>query len=133
MKWRWIDTHVVLAIHNQQLAEHGGAPGVRDIGLLESALARPQHLGSYGDRSDVAALAAAYGYGLIRNHPFVDANKRTSLVVVELFLVLNGCRLLAENAECVAAMLSLAEGTISEAEFAAWIQARVGRYEQSAP
>lgn len=123
MNWRWIDAHVVLAIHDEQLAEHGGAPGVRDIGLLESALARPQHLATYADEFDIAALAAAYGYGLVRNHPFVDGNKRTSLVVMELFLVLNGHHLLAENAECVATMLGLAEGRISEADFAEWIRA----------
>jgi death on curing protein len=81
MTWRWVDTNVVLATQYQQLVEHGGAPGLRDIGLLESALARPQHLATYGDRPDVAALAAAYGYGVVRNHPFIDGNKRTSLVV----------------------------------------------------
>jgi death-on-curing protein len=83
----WIDEAVVLAIHEEQLAEHGGAPGLRDRALLSSALARPQHLIAYADSADLAQLAAAYGYGLMRNHPFVDGNKWVALVVVELFLV----------------------------------------------
>ncbi|HEY9065646.1 MAG TPA: type II toxin-antitoxin system death-on-curing family toxin [Burkholderiaceae bacterium] len=117
----WIQTAVVLAVHEEQLAEHGGALGIRDPGLLESALARPRHLAAYGE-PDVAALAAAYGYGLARNHPFVDGNKRTAFVAVELFLALNGGELLAEDADCVLTMLALAAGDLDEAAFAEWLR-----------
>ena len=92
----WIEEAVVLAVHEEQLAEHGGAVGIRDLGLLQSALARPQHLVAYG-KPDVAALAAAYGYGIARNHPFMDGNKRTAFTVTELFLTLNGYELLADD------------------------------------
>jgi death-on-curing protein len=119
--WVWIEASVMLAVHEEQLAEHGGASGVRDAGLFESALASPCNLASY-DAPDAAALAAAYGFGLARNHPFVDGNKRTAFVAVELFLALNGWDLLADDANCVLTMLSLAAGELSEAEFAAWIR-----------
>lgn len=121
MRFVWIDAAVVHAIHEEQLAEHGGSAGLRDEGLLESALARPQHLASYG-APDVAACAAAYGYGLSRNHPFIDGNKRTAFVAAELFLFLNGHLLEAADADCVLTMLQVAEGSISEADFAAWIR-----------
>lgn len=120
----WIAEAVVLALHEEQLAEHGGAVGVRDLGLLQSALARPQHLAAYGE-PDVAALAAAYGYGLVRNHPFVDGNKRAAFTVTELFLTLNGYELGAEDPSCVVTMLRLAEGSVAETEFAAWIRANL--------
>lgn len=121
MRFVWIDAAVVHAIHEEQLAEHGGRAGLRDQGLLESALARPQQLASYSE-PDVATCAAAYGYGLSRNHPFVDGNKRTAFVAVELFLLLNACLLEAADADCVLTMLRVAEGSISEEEFAAWIR-----------
>ena len=118
----WIEETVVLALHEEQLAEHGGAVGLRDVGLLQSALARPQHLAAYGE-PDVAALAAAYGYGIARNHPFIDGNKRAAFTVTELFLILNGYELLADDAACVVTILCLAEGRLSEAAFADWIRA----------
>lgn len=119
--WVWIDPSVVLAIHDEQLAEHGGASGIRDAGLLDSALGRPQNLAAYGE-PDHADLAAAYAYGIARNHPFVDGNKRTAFVAAELFLALNGCELMAEDTDCVLTMLALAAGEIDEAGFAAWIR-----------
>ena len=122
--WVWIDAAVLRAVHEEQLVEHGGAPGVRDIGLFESALARPRHLVMYGE-PDLAALAAAYGYGLARNHPFVDGNKRTAAVACEAFLVLNGARLAADNRSLYPAYLALADGTVSEDEFAAWLRPHV--------
>lgn len=117
----WIEEAVVLALHEEHLAEHGGAVGMRDGGLLQSALARPQHLAAYG-KPDIAALAAAYGYGIVRNHPFIDGNKRTAFTVTELFLVLNGYELMADDPACVVTMLRLAEGSLSEAEFADWLR-----------
>lgn len=119
--WVWIDPQVLMAVHEEQLVEHGGAPGVRDTGLFESALSRPGHLAAYGD-PDVAALAAAYGYGLARNHPFVDGNKRTAFVSAELFLLLNGWVLTADDAGCVITTLNLAAGDLGESEFAAWLR-----------
>lgn len=119
----WIDRSVILTIHDQQLAEHGGSPGIRDAGLLDSALARSQNLLAYGD-PDFADLAAAYGYGIAGNHPFIDGNKRTAFVAVELFLVLNDYALVADDADCVLTVLSLAAGELEEAAFAAWIRTR---------
>jgi len=117
----WIAEAVVLALHEEQLAEHGGAVGLRDLGLLQSALARPQRLAAYGE-PDIAALAAAYGYRIARNHPFVDGNKRTAFTVTELFLTLNGYGLMADDPSCVTTMLQLAEGRLSEVKFTDWIQ-----------
>lgn len=119
--WVWLDPAVLRAVHDEQLAEHGGAPGTRDEGLFESALARPQHLASYGE-PDVADLAACYGFGIARNHPFIDGNKRTAFVAVELFLELNGFELEADDAACVMTMLAVAAGELDEAAFAAWIR-----------
>jgi death on curing protein len=119
--WTWIDPNVVLAIHDEQLAEHGGAMGIRDAGLLESVLGRPQNLAAY-DEPDHADLAGAYAYGIARNHPFVDGNKRTAFVSAELFLALNGCDLMAQDTDCVLTMLALAAGELDEAAFAAWIR-----------
>jgi death on curing protein len=124
--WVWIDPAVILAVHEEQLAEHGGAAGVRDAGLMDSALARPVNLAAYGD-PDVAELAAAYGFGLARNHPFVDGNKRTAFVAVELFLALNGWALGATDADCVLTMLALAAGDIDETTFAAWLRDHIAR------
>jgi len=117
----WIEEAVVLALHEEQLAEHGGTVGLRDLSLLRSALTRPQHLAAYGE-PDVAALAAAYGYGLVRNHPFIAGNKRVTFTVTELFLMLNGYELMADDLSCVVTMLRLAEGELSEAAFADWIR-----------
>ena len=119
--WVWIDAAVLRAVHEEQLVEHGGAPGVRDIGLFESALARPRHQAMYGE-PDLAALAAAYGYGLARNHPFVDGNKRTAFVAIELCLLLNGQQLAADDAACVLTALALAAGELTEDELAAWLR-----------
>ncbi len=122
--WVWLDRTVILAIHDMQLAEHGGAAGVRDAGLLDSALGKPLHLDAYGDPPpDAAALAASYGYGISRNHPFIDGNKRTGFVAAELFLRLNGAVLLADDAACVLTMLAVAAGDLPEAAFAAWLRA----------
>ena len=110
--------------HREQLAEHGGGEGVRDPGLLESAMARPQNLAAYGE-PDAAALAAAYAYGIARNDPFVDGNKRTALVVSETFLMLNAWQLAASDAEVVVAFLALVAGELSEEELADWFRMRL--------
>lgn len=120
----WIEESLALTIHGEQLAEHGGAEGLRDRGLLESALARPLDRAAYGE-PDAAELAAAYGFGVARNHPFVDGNKRTAFVLTELFLVLNGYELVAEDADCLVAMLAVAAGEMDEAAFAGWIRSNV--------
>ena len=122
--WVWIEREVIVAVHDMQLAEHGGLPGTRDAGLLDSALGRPQHLAAYGE-PDIAALAAAYGWGIARNHPFIDGNKRTAHVCYRVFLRLNGGDLAASDEEKYAMTLGLAEGTISEAEFADWLRPRI--------
>ena len=119
--WVWLETAVVLAAHDEELAEHGGDQGVRDQGLLESALARPKNLAAYGE-PDVAALAAAYAFGIAKNHPFVDGNKRTALVALELFLDQNGYELAADDVQCVLIVLALAEGKLPERELAQWIR-----------
>jgi len=118
----WIELDVVLAIHDEQLAEHGGQPGVRDAGLLESALGRPRNRFAHGEPS-IARLAACYAFGISRNHPFLDGNKRTSLVVAELFLELNGYLLAASDTECVATFVQLAAGDLTEDQLAEWIAA----------
>ena len=112
----------MLAIHDEQLAEHGGQAGVRDRGLLESAMARPQSRFANGEHS-LARLAASYAFGILRNHPFLDGNKRTSLVVAELFLELSGSELTATDAECVTTFLKLSAGDLTEEELADWIAA----------
>ena len=119
----WLRQDVVLAIHARQLAEHGGEEGLRDAGLLDSALNRPRNLLTYGEpKPDLAALAAAYAYGIARNHPFVDGNKRTAYVACRTFLLLNGHDLHAPVAEKYSGFLRLAEGTIAEDELADWIR-----------
>ncbi len=120
--WTWIASGVLYAVHAEQLSEHGGLAGLRDANALESAIARAEQLAHYGS-PDVADLAAAYGFGIARNHPFSDGNKRTAFVAVELFLALNGFDLLASDADCVVHMLELAAGNLSEADFADWIRA----------
>lgn len=122
MRWIWIVDSVVLAIHEAQLAEHGGAAGIRDEGLLASALARPRNLDAYGDDVDAASLAAANAFGISRNHPFFDGNKRTAFVVMELFLNLNGWILKTDDADCISAMQSLAAGDLSEKALAIWLR-----------
>jgi death-on-curing protein len=121
----WLSKTLNLAVHDEQLAEHGGGTGVRDNGLLESALARPQNRLAYDTGADLPALAAAYAFGLARNHPFVDGNKRTAFVAAEVFLDLNGVTLTASDEDCVLTMLRLAAGEIEEDAFADWLRANV--------
>lgn len=120
-KWIWISEEVAYAAHHEQLAEHSGGEGVRDAKLLESAMARPINLASYGD-PDICELAASYAYGIARNHPFVDGNKRIAAVVSETFLMLNGGQLTASDAELVVAFVALAAGELSEDELADWFR-----------
>ncbi|KPF58640.1 death-on-curing protein [beta proteobacterium AAP51] len=121
MNWRWVRRQALELLHDESIAEHGGAPGLRDEGLFESALARPQNLAVYGE-PDFADLAAAYGVGLAKNHPFVDGNKRTAFLAVGLFLALNGRRLVATQAEATLTMLAVAAGSMDETTFAAWLR-----------
>jgi death-on-curing protein len=121
---KWLDKAVALAIHDRQLAEHGGGSGVRDDGMLESALARPVNRWAYVDE-DLASLAAAYAFGLARNHPFVDGNKRTAWVLARLFLAINGHELAFEAPDVVAAMLALAAGELNEEKMADWFRRRL--------
>ena len=117
----WLAKLEVLAIHDRQLAEHGGAAGIRDTGLLASAIARAQQLYAYGE-SDIFDLAAAYTVGIVRNHPFIDGNKRTGFVTGILFVELNGRRFTASEPDATQAVLDLAAGEMSEGEFAAWLR-----------
>ncbi len=121
MSWRWVDRRALLLLHADSLAEHGGAAGLRDEGLLESALARPLNLVAYG-QPDLSDLAASYGAGLAKNHPFVDGNKRAAFLAVGLFLALNGHRLVADQVDATLTMLAVAAGTLDEAHFATWIR-----------
>jgi death-on-curing protein len=121
VKLRWVSKQALMLLHDESLAEHGGLPGLRDEGLLESALARAENLAAYGT-PDVAALAAAYGHGLVRNHPFADGNKRAAFLAVGLFLMLNRKRLVATQLEATQVMLALAAGELDEAGFAAWLR-----------
>ena len=122
--WIWLNAQVLRAAHEEQLSEHGGGSGVRDEGLFESAINRPVNLAAYGE-PDAAALAAAYGFGLARNHPFIDGNKRTAFVAVELFLHLNGWTLQADDAQCVLTMLALAAGELPEDAYAEWLRQNI--------
>jgi len=131
MPWIWVAESVALAIHEAQLAEHGGIPGIRDQGLLSSALARPHNLEAYSDSPDAAALAAAYAFGVARNHPFLDGNKRTAFVVMELFLNLNGWSLEAEDADCISTMEALAAGDLSEKALVTWLREHIERSRNS--
>ncbi len=119
--WIWLDNAVLMAVHDEQLAEHGGIAGVRDEGMFLSAMSRAQNLAAYGE-PDFAELAAAYGVGIAKNHPFLDGNKRTAFVVVELFLMLNGYSLKATDVECIITILAVAAGDIDEANFAVWVR-----------
>ena len=118
----WIAYNSVLAMHKRQIAEHGGADGLRDEGLLLSALARPENLNAYGENVDLAALAASYAFGIAKNHPFLDGNKRTALVVAVTFLNLNGYDFDASSEETYTMFLGLAEGSISEDDLAVWFR-----------
>jgi death-on-curing protein len=119
--WIWITQEVAVAVHAEQIMEHGGIDGVRDLGLLESAMMRPQNLSNFGD-SDAAELAAAYAFGIARNHPFLDGNKRTAAVVSETFLSINGYTLDTSDAELVVVFLALAAGGLSQEELASWFR-----------
>lgn len=121
----WIEHAAVLAFHKRQIAEHGGSDGVRDEGLLSSALARPQNTLAYREDADLADLAAAYAFGIAKNHPFIDGNKRTAHVVMRTFLLLNGHDIIAEPQDKYLTMLSLAEGTLSEESLANWLRERL--------
>ncbi len=123
-EWRWVSAELVGLIHDQQIARFGGGSGLRDEGLLLSALARPENLAAYGD-PDVAALAASYAYGIARNHPFVDGNKRTALVTAGVFLLENGHELVASEADAVLTILALAAGDLTEDSLADWIRANI--------
>lgn len=118
----WVLRSVIDAIHDMQLAEHGGAPGVRDEGLLESALARPVNTHGHGE-ADFCTLAANYSFGIVRNHPYVDGNKRTAFLAAYVFLRMNGLELMADEVSATTAMLALTAGDSSEDEFAAWLRA----------
>ncbi|MCB2020741.1 MAG: type II toxin-antitoxin system death-on-curing family toxin [Burkholderiaceae bacterium] len=124
MNWRWISREALLLLHDESLAEHGGAAGLRDVGLVDSALARPLNPVAYGE-PDLAELAASYAVGLAKNHAFVDGNKRAAFLAVGLFAALNGQRLVASQIEATRAMLAVAAGEIDEAGFAAWLRERL--------
>ena len=121
MNWKRIDKRLLLVLHDESLSLHGGASGLRDDGLLESALARPLNLVAYG-QPDHADLAAAYASGLAKNPAFVDGNKRAAFSAVGLFLALNGYRLTASQPDATMSVLALAAGGINEAEFASWVR-----------
>ena len=121
MTWRWDDRRALMLLHDDSLAEHGGLPGLRDEGLLESARARPLNLALY-EQPDVAALAACYAVGLAKNHAFVDGNKRAAFLAMGLFLALNGYRLVATQADATFTMLTVADGTLGDRELADWVR-----------
>lgn len=123
-QWVWLSMRMIHAAHDEQLVEHGGPGGLRDEGLLASALARPQHRALY-ESPDAATLAASYAFAIARNHPFVDGNKRTAFIAMELFLDLNGFELNATDEECVLVMLGLAAGQLDEDVLAKWIRDRL--------
>lgn len=124
MSRRWIERQALLLLHDESLVEHGGAPGLRDEGLLDSALSRPLNLVAYGD-PDFADLAAAYGVGLAKNHAFIDGNKRAAFLSVGLLLLLNGYRLTVGQAEATVVMLDVAAGDLDETGFAVWLRSHV--------
>lgn len=119
--WDWVDKRALLLLHDESLAEHGGLPGLRDEGLVDSALARPANLAAYGE-PDLIELAASYCVGLAKNHPFVDGNKRAALLAMGMFLYLNGHRLVASQADATLAMLAVASSEWDEATLAAWLR-----------
>jgi death-on-curing protein len=119
--WKWVNRQVLILLHDESLAEHGGASGVRDEGLLDSALARPENLSLY-EQPDLADLAASYGVGLAKNHAFVDGNKRAAFLAVGMFLAVNGYRLRATQADATLTVIDVAAGVMDEAAFAQWIR-----------
>jgi death-on-curing protein len=121
----WISKKALLLLHEESLAEFGGARGLQDEGLLESALARPQNVHAYSSASTLTELAAAYGFGIAKNHAFVDGNKRAAFLSIGLFLSMNGYRLVAKQADAIRAMLSVASGSMDEAALASWLAANV--------
>ena len=121
----WVLDEVVFALHNEQLAEHGGLSGIRDRGAVLSALARPRNLVIYDACDDIAWLAAAYAYGIAKNHGFLDGNKRTALVTADLFLALNGHQLKSSPADNVMTILALADGSLTEDELTAWVRSNI--------
>ncbi len=122
--WKWINRQALLLLHDESLAEHGGASGLRDEGLLDSALARPLNVALYSD-PDVAGLAASYGVGIAKNNAFVDGNKRAAFLAVGLFLVINGYRLVTTQADATLTMLAVAAGDMDEGALADWIRAHI--------
>ena len=120
-EWRWVSTQALILLHDESLAEHGGSSGIRDAGLLDSAMARPLNLAAYGE-PDVAELAACYGFGIAQNHAFVDGNKRTAFLAIGLFLGLNGKRLAATQLDATETILRLAAGELDEAGLVEWIR-----------
>jgi death on curing protein len=123
--YRWLDREIILAIHEEQLAQHGGGTGIRDATLMDSALGRPQNLAAYNPDADVCDLAASYAYGIAKNHPFIDGNKRTAYVAMELFLIEHGLMLTADDGDAVVTFLGLAAGDVSEEQLAVWIRGNV--------
>ena len=127
----WVLDEIVLSVHEEQLAEHGGLAGIRDSGAVQSALARPRNLEEYEDCNDIARLAAAYTFGIAKNHGFADGNKRTALVVTDLFLMLNAYELTSLPAENVLTILGVADGSVSEEELATWLRSNIRGLEES--
>lgn len=120
-EWVWLRRDVLISAHDEQLVEHGGLAGVRDSGMLDSALSRPENKAAYED-AELSELAAAYAFGLARNHPFADGNKRSALIAIEVFLLLNSYELIASESDCVITILSLADGHLDEEQLAVWIR-----------
>jgi death-on-curing protein len=123
----WIDKEALLLLHAESLAEHGGLEGLRDEGLLDSALARPMNLFAYHENVELSDLAAAYAFGIARNHPFVDGNKRAAFLSIGLFLSLNGKQLVADQVDAIQTMIAVAAGEYSENELAKWLKQRMKR------
>lgn len=124
---RFVDAKRALAIHDLQIAEHGGSPGIRDVGLLESALNRAINIADYEASEDVSRLGAAYLFGIAKNHPFIDGNKRTALSVMGLFLAMNGYEIVATDEALFKAVLGVADGGLSEHDFAQWVEQNITR------
>jgi death on curing protein len=125
-EWRWLTIDIILAVHDEQLAEHGGRPGIRDLGLLESALARPVNRAAYA-AATAFDLAAAYAFGIVRDHPFLDGNKRVAFLAAALFLLEHGWEITATDEAILTEMLSLAEGGVEEDAFASWLSQNTRR------
>jgi death on curing protein len=131
-KWKWIDRNILLLLHDESLAAHGGASGIRDEGLPDSALSRPLKLALYGE-PDVAELAASYAFGLAKNHPFVDGNKRAAFLSIGLFLYLNGQTLTASQADATLTIMAVAASERTEADLATWIRNHLATRKSSKP